>query len=588
MQRSILMCSSSASSFFTNAVVKKCVDMLLRASNVTAFLLVSGAMHTAAAQTPESSPRIPQSGPATKSQQYRPSRSATEYPGSDIGAQVTAAFLDCNNACQVLIPAGTYNNWTTPIVMRFPTQSLIGAGSALTVLNFTGSGDAILWQMNPYTITQAGKISGISIHGTSKGTSGIHSGSIAGASFEDIHIDGFTAAGAACLWLDNVNHGWMERTVMSRVELGFPGTGGCAKNMKMTTTGGTNSFGYNRWTDLKLNVNGGQIGVSSESPLFFYHSQLSLTCNAAAATGVCISLTGKSNWDLNVYDLVGENSVSGGTGVFVAAGSAFRGYGFVDFPNMALTNANGATFGGTFRILGAPASVTKDGGTISNFLGSGASATVYSALVAGMDSPTGYGILSGANIQSPYVSMYNWGGRNAFVVGTLNFNSPPSSMTQVARIDTSGNVHAAGAFFANGSDYAESIQVGGRPSDYKPGDVLAIDPRHNGTFVRVDVPYSTRVAGVFATKSGVVASSHGLGTEEFRSEVPLAITGIVPCKVTIENGPVQRGDLLVSSSEAGYAMKGTDRARMPGAIIGKALEPLVSGKGAIDILVTLE
>jgi hypothetical protein len=161
-------------------------------------------------------------------------------------------------------------------------------------------------------------------------------------------------------------------------------------------------------------------------------------------------------------------------------------------------------------------------------------------------------------------------------------------MTQVARIDTSGNVHAAGAFFANGSDYAESIQVGGRPSDYKPGDVLAIDPRHNGTFVRVDVPYSTRVAGVFATKSGVVASSHGLGTEEFRSEVPLAITGIVPCKVTIENGPVQRGDLLVSSSEAGYAMKGTDRARMPGAIIGKALEPLVSGKGAIDILVTLE
>jgi hypothetical protein len=149
-------------------------------------------------------------------------------------------------------------------------------------------------------------------------------------------------------------------------------------------------------------------------------------------------------------------------------------------------------------------------------------------------------------------------------------------------------VHAAGAFFANGSDYAESIQVDGPASEYKPGDVLAIDPRHNGTFVRIAVPYSTRVAGVFATKSGVVGSSHGLGTDEFRSEVPLAITGIVPCKVTIENGSIQRGDLLVSSSEAGYAMKGTDRARMPGAIIGKALEPLVSGKGTINILVTLE
>jgi hypothetical protein len=553
-----------------------CIYVLFQASRAFPLFLLCGTIHIAAAQ------------PANKSQLNRPPRYATEYPGSDIGAQVTAAFLDCNNACQVLIPAGIYNNWTTPIVMRFPTQSLIGAGSALTVLNFTGSGDAILWQMNPYTITQAGKISGISIHGTSKGTSGIHSGSIAGASFEDIHIDGFTASSASCLWLDNVNHGWMERTVMSRVELGFAGTGGCTKNMKMTTTGGTDSFGYNRWTDLKLNVNGGQIGVSSESQLYFYHSQLSLTCNASAATGVCISLTGKSSWNLNVYNLVGENSVSGGTGVFVAAGSSLRGYGFVSFPNMALTNANGATFGGTFRILGAPVDASKDGGTISNFLGSGVSATVYPAAVAGVDSPEGYGILSGTNIASPYVSMHSFGGRNAFVVGTLNFNAPLNTMTQVARIDTSGNVHAAGAFFANGSDFAESIQVEGQPSDYQPGDVLAIDVRHNGTFVRVADPYSTRVAGVFATKSGVVGSSHALGTEEFRSEVPLAITGIVPCKATVENGPIERGDLLVSSSEAGYAMKGTDRARLPGAIIGKALEPLASGKGVISILVTLE
>jgi len=472
--------------------------------------------------------------------------------------------------------------------MRFPTQSLIGAGSALTVLNFTGSGDAILWQMNPYAVTQAGKISGISIHGTPKGTSGIHSGSIVGASFEDIHIDGFTAGSASCLWLDNVNHGWMERTVMSRVELGVTGTGGCTKNMKMTTTGGTDSFGYNRWTDLKLNVNGGQTGVSSESRLFFYHSQLSITCNASAVTSVCISLTGNSNWNLNVYNLVGENSVSGGTGIAVAAGSSLRGYGFVDFPNMALTNENGATFGGTFRIVSTPLDVTKDGGTIPNFLGSGTSATVYPAAIAGMDSPVGSGILRGTNIESPYVTMYNWGGRNAFVVGTLNFNAPLNEMTQVARIDTSGNVHAAGAFYANGSDYAVSIPVEGQPHDYKPGDVLAIDPRRNGTFERVAVPYSSRIAGVFAIKSGVVGSSHALGTEEFQSEVPLTISGIVPCNVTVENGPVQRGDLLVSSSKAGYAMKGTDRARMAGAILGKALEPLDSGEGVISVLVTLE
>lgn len=38
----------------------------------------------------------------------------------------------------------------------------------------------------------------------------------------------------------------------------------------------------------------------------------------------------------------------------------------------------------------------------------------------------------------------------------------------------------------------------------------------------------------------------------------------------------------------GYAMKGTDRTRMLGAVIGKALAPLDSGTGVIMVLVTLQ
>jgi hypothetical protein len=34
-------------------------------------------------------------------------------------------------------------------------------------------------------------------------------------------------------------------------------------------------------------------------------------------------------------------------------------------------------------------------------------------------------------------------------------------------------------------------------------------------------------------------------------------------------------------------MKGTDRDRMLGAVIGKALEPLADGKGVIEVLVTV-
>jgi hypothetical protein len=79
-----------------------------------------------------------------------------------------------------------------------------------------------------------------------------------------------------------------------------------------------------------------------------------------------------------------------------------------------------------------------------------------------------------------------------------------------------------------------------------------------------------------------------MGDRSIEKDVPLAVIGIVPCKVTTENGPIQRGDLLVASSKPGYAMKGTDRSRMLGAIVGKALEPLAEGDGVVEVLVTLQ
>jgi hypothetical protein len=55
-----------------------------------------------------------------------------------------------------------------------------------------------------------------------------------------------------------------------------------------------------------------------------------------------------------------------------------------------------------------------------------------------------------------------------------------------------------------------------------------------------------------------------------------------------ENGPIHPGDLLVTASRPGYAMKGTDRSQMFGAVIGKALGHLDSGIGVIEVGVTLQ
>ena len=68
----------------------------------------------------------------------------------------------------------------------------------------------------------------------------------------------------------------------------------------------------------------------------------------------------------------------------------------------------------------------------------------------------------------------------------------------------------------------------------------------------------------------------------------MALVGIVPTKVSAENGPIKPGTLLVTSSTPGYAMRGSDREKLTGAIIGKAMGTLDSGKGVIEVLVSLQ
>jgi hypothetical protein len=120
-----------------------------------------------------------------------------------------------------------------------------------------------------------------------------------------------------------------------------------------------------------------------------------------------------------------------------------------------------------------------------------------------------------------------------------------------------------------------------------PGDILVIDSGNPDGFAKSTRPYSTLVAGIYSTKPGVVGRK-STDPDKAKAEIPMAMVGIVPTKVSAENGPVKRGDLLVTSSTVGYAMNGTDHSQMIGTIVGKALGSLSSGTGVIDVLVTLQ
>ena len=94
-------------------------------------------------------------------------------------------------------------------------------------------------------------------------------------------------------------------------------------------------------------------------------------------------------------------------------------------------------------------------------------------------------------------------------------------------------------------------------------------------------------------KSVLSIGDHAID-DALTGEVPVAITGIVPTKVTAENGSIQPGDLLVTASTPGMAMKALPlvisgvEIYPSGVILGKALEPLAGESGVINVLVTLQ
>ncbi|HEV8366174.1 MAG TPA: hypothetical protein VGQ52_21855 [Gemmatimonadaceae bacterium] len=160
--------------------------------------------------------------------------------------------------------------------------------------------------------------------------------------------------------------------------------------------------------------------------------------------------------------------------------------------------------------------------------------------------------------------------------------------TDVARINRSGRAFFNGGVQHNGADVAEAFAVEGSPRDYEPGDVLVISATRDRRVEKSDGAYSTLVAGVYATKPGVLLTDTGID-EDLADRVPLGIVGVIPTKVSAENGAIHRGDLLVTARLPGHAMRGSDRSRMLGAVIGKALEEFHgSGSGRILALVNVK
>lgn len=160
--------------------------------------------------------------------------------------------------------------------------------------------------------------------------------------------------------------------------------------------------------------------------------------------------------------------------------------------------------------------------------------------------------------------------------------------TNVARINKSGMGFFNGGTQNSGADVAEAFDVEGLTSDYEPGDILIISTDSDRTVEKSSKPYSTLVAGVYATKPGVLLTEENIDSELI-GKVPMGVIGVIPTKVCLEGGKIKRGDLLVTSSLSGTAMKANPKKVRIGQVIGKALQDYDQNSvGKIKVLVNIK
>ncbi|MER6037958.1 hypothetical protein ABT133_29300 [Streptomyces sp. NPDC001835] len=155
-----------------------------------------------------------------------------------------------------------------------------------------------------------------------------------------------------------------------------------------------------------------------------------------------------------------------------------------------------------------------------------------------------------------------------------------------------GDVEVTGDLILTGGDVAEefnvSKQVSG-PTEVGPGTVVVLDS--DGSLAPCEHDYDTSVAGAVAGAGdrvpALVLDRQPREVKDGVCRSAVAVTGKVWCHADASSRPIRVGNLLTTSSTPGHAMAALDRDAAFGAVLGKALTPLVSGRGLVLVLVGL-
>jgi len=216
--------------------------------------------------------------------------------------------------------------------------------------------------------------------------------------------------------------------------------------------------------------------------------------------------------------------------------------------------------------------------------------------IAGTTGPTGP--IAGVNTQVIYNNGGNAAGAGIYY-DSVNDRVGIGITAPTVKLDVDGTAQVTVLQIAGGADLSERFDVSNNSDlkkyvdqeemKIKPGMVVCIDPDNPGKLIVNSKAYDTRVAGIISGAGGVQTGMlMGQSGSVADGNYPVALTGRVYCYVDATENPVNPGDLITTSDTPGHAMKVTNYAKAQGAILGKAMSSLDSGKGLVLILVTLQ
>jgi hypothetical protein len=306
-----------------------------------------------------------------------------------------------------------------------------------------------------------------------------------------------------------------------------------------------------------------------------------LSAKVDRTTGTSPALKGEVNSIYANFGTAGVYGVSSGTGgyagLFYSSNAAGSGPAL-----LALTegNGNGITANAAGDGDGIEASANGSGNAVSGFIPN-----------FGVGKAGRFANYNNANT-NPTVHITNLGTGTAALINHTgssgNIAIFQSSSVNVARINKSGTGFFNGGTQNSGADLAELFDVKGDRASYEEGDILIISKSGDRQVEKSNAPYSSLVAGVYATKPGVILTEENLDSD-LSDKVPMGVVGVIPTKVCLEGGIIERGDLLVTSSVPGVAMKANPNKVKVGQVLGKALQGYNSETiGKIKVLVNVK